>query len=114
MFDRNCSLLLLALHYSYSLCCCRPGKGKSLFHGFHRDVKQVESPGNLLTSFFFFFPSHVTKQEGATDADLSMLPRYRYQVSNEPSPGDGLMVPVETSSRYLTTERVLSREDAVN
>ncbi|CAK9311353.1 unnamed protein product [Citrullus colocynthis] len=54
----------------------------------------------------------VAGQEGATDADLSMLPRYRYQVSNEPSPGDGLMVPVETSSRYLTTERVLSREDA--
>lgn len=67
------------------------------------------------TNFFLsFFPSHVTKQEGATDADLSMLPKYRYRVSNEPSPGDGLMVPVETSSRYLTTERVLLCEDAVN
>ncbi|XP_022973549.1 E3 ubiquitin protein ligase RIE1-like [Cucurbita maxima] len=54
----------------------------------------------------------VAGQEGATDADLSMLPKYRYQVSNEPSSGDGLMVPVESSSRNLTTERVLLREDA--
>ncbi|KAG6601859.1 E3 ubiquitin protein ligase RIE1, partial [Cucurbita argyrosperma subsp. sororia] len=52
------------------------------------------------------------QQEGATEADLSTLSKYRYQVSNNPSPGDGLMVPMETSSRYLTTEHVLLREDA--
>lgn len=63
--------------------------------------------------FLSFLPSHVSRQEGATDADLSMLAKYRYQVSNEPFPRDGLMVPVETSSRYLTTERVLLHEDAV-
>ncbi|XP_022146453.1 E3 ubiquitin protein ligase RIE1 [Momordica charantia] len=54
----------------------------------------------------------IAGQEGASDADLSMLPKYRYQVSNKPSRGDGVMVPVETSSRYLTTERVLLHEDA--
>lgn len=63
--------------------------------------------------FLSLFPSHVSQQEGASDADLSMLPKYRYQVSNKPSRGDGVMVPVETSSRYLTTERVLLHEDAV-
>ena len=63
--------------------------------------------------FLSFFPSHESQQEGATEADLSTLSKYRYQVSNNPSPGDGLMVPIETSSRYLTTEHVLLREDAV-
>jgi integrator complex subunit 11 len=47
-----------------------------------------------------------------------MLPKYKYLVmGNEekrPRVGAGKMVPVETSSGYLSTERVLLPEDAVS
>ncbi|KAJ6899053.1 hypothetical protein NC652_025520 [Populus alba x Populus x berolinensis] len=58
----------------------------------------------------------VAGQEGASEADLSMLPKYKYLViGNEekrPRVGAGKMVPVETSSGYLSTERILLPEDA--
>ncbi|GAB2296933.1 hypothetical protein Dimus_031035 [Dionaea muscipula] len=57
----------------------------------------------------------VAGQEGASDADISILPRYRFQSSNDEekqSIGAGHMIPVETSSGYLATERVLLPEDA--
>ncbi|KAH8495968.1 hypothetical protein Peur_055337 [Populus x canadensis] len=58
----------------------------------------------------------VAGQEGASEADLSMLPKYKYLVmGNEekrPRVGAGKMVPVETSSGYLSTERMLLPEDA--
>ncbi|CAJ2676065.1 E3 ubiquitin protein ligase RIE1 [Trifolium pratense] len=55
----------------------------------------------------------VAGQEGASESDLSMLPKYRFQaVSNEetPDPRGGSMVPIENSSG--ANERVLSPEDA--
>ncbi|GAB4828696.1 E3 ubiquitin protein ligase rie1 [Ancistrocladus abbreviatus] len=57
----------------------------------------------------------VAGQEGASDADLSILPKYRFRSSNnegKASVGAGVMVPSETSSGYLATERVLLPEDA--
>lgn len=56
-------------------------------------------------------------QEGASEADLSMLPKYRYQAcKDEDRVGNaaGRMVPVETSSGYMANERILSPEDAVS
>ncbi|KAG6650558.1 hypothetical protein CIPAW_06G052100 [Carya illinoinensis] len=57
----------------------------------------------------------VAGQEGASEADLSILPKYRFQVlSNEEklSGGAGSMVPVETNSGYLANQRLLLPEDA--
>ncbi|CAN6675394.1 unnamed protein product [Malus baccata var. baccata] len=56
----------------------------------------------------------VAGQEGASEADLSILPKYRFRMSSEekPSVGAGKMIPVETSSGYLAVERVLLSEDA--
>ncbi|KAL4637940.1 hypothetical protein ACB092_03G114600 [Castanea dentata] len=57
----------------------------------------------------------VAGQEGASEADLSILPKYRFRaLSNEEKPtgGAGSMVPVETSSGYLAIERILLPEDA--
>lgn len=57
----------------------------------------------------------VAGQEGASEADLSMLPKYRFRaLSNEEKPngGAGSMIPVETSSGYLAIERILLPEDA--
>lgn len=61
----------------------------------------------------------VAGQEGASDADLSILPKYKFYISsNIPSNevkagvGAGRMVPVETSSGYLANERILLPEDA--
>lgn len=57
----------------------------------------------------------VAGQEGASEADLSILPKYRFQiVSNEEkaSGGAGSMVPIETTSGYLANERMLLPEDA--
>ncbi|KAK8470633.1 hypothetical protein PHAVU_003G019100 [Phaseolus vulgaris] len=57
----------------------------------------------------------VAGQEGASEADLSILQKYRFRIpSNEDksSGGGGSMVPIETSSAYLATERILLPEDA--
>ncbi|XP_022726441.1 E3 ubiquitin protein ligase RIE1-like [Durio zibethinus] len=57
----------------------------------------------------------VAGQEGASDADLSILPKYRFQTINnaeKPSVGAGKMVPIETSSGYLANEHILLPEDA--
>uniref|UniRef100_A0A5B7AX13 RING-type E3 ubiquitin transferase n=1 Tax=Davidia involucrata TaxID=16924 RepID=A0A5B7AX13_DAVIN len=57
----------------------------------------------------------VAGQEGASEADLSILPKYRFQISSneeKPSVGAGTMVPVEASSGYLANERILLPEDA--
>ncbi|KAB2620073.1 E3 ubiquitin protein ligase RIE1 [Pyrus ussuriensis x Pyrus communis] len=56
----------------------------------------------------------VAGQEGASEADLSFLPKYWFRANSEekPSVGAGKMIPVETSSGYLAVERVLLPEDA--
>ncbi|KAL1179175.1 hypothetical protein V6Z11_A03G142700 [Gossypium hirsutum] len=57
----------------------------------------------------------ITEQEGASEADLSILPKYRFQIINnreKPSLGAGKMIPIETSSGYLANERILLAEDA--
>ncbi|KAJ9135717.1 hypothetical protein P3X46_032869 [Hevea brasiliensis] len=57
----------------------------------------------------------VAGQEGASEADLSMLPKYRFHVmDNEEKPifGSGKMIPIESSSGYLANERILFPEDA--
>ena len=57
-------------------------------------------------------------QEGASEADLNVLPKYRFQVSNDenkPDVGAGRMIPIESNaSSYLAVERVLLPEDAVS
>ncbi|KAK6921599.1 Zinc finger, RING-type [Dillenia turbinata] len=57
----------------------------------------------------------VAGQEGASEADLSMLPKYRFKMFNDEEKGGvgvGTMVPIETSSGYLANERILLPEDA--
>ncbi|XVE85487.1 hypothetical protein DITRI_Ditri17bG0094500 [Diplodiscus trichospermus] len=57
----------------------------------------------------------VAGQEGASEADLSVLPKYRYQIINNSekrSVGTGKMVPIEMNSGYLANERILLPEDA--
>uniref|UniRef100_A0A5B7AVG3 RING-type E3 ubiquitin transferase n=1 Tax=Davidia involucrata TaxID=16924 RepID=A0A5B7AVG3_DAVIN len=57
----------------------------------------------------------IAGQEGASEADLRILPSYRFQISSngeKPSVGAGRMVPVEASSGYLANERILLPEDA--
>ncbi|XP_057482412.1 LOW QUALITY PROTEIN: E3 ubiquitin protein ligase RIE1-like [Actinidia eriantha] len=57
----------------------------------------------------------VAGQEGASDTDLSILPKYRFQMYNNEEKagiGAGRMVPDETSSGYLANERILLPEDA--
>ncbi|KAK6146725.1 hypothetical protein DH2020_020594 [Rehmannia glutinosa] len=53
--------------------------------------------------------------EGASEADLSILPKYRFQMCKDEDRVDltaGSMVPIETSSGYMANERILSPEDA--
>ncbi|XP_061351233.1 E3 ubiquitin protein ligase RIE1-like isoform X2 [Gastrolobium bilobum] len=57
----------------------------------------------------------VAGQDGASESDLSMLPKYRFQMLNNeetPSEGGGSMIPIESTSDYLTNDRILSPEDA--
>nr|XP_043639989.1 cleavage and polyadenylation specificity factor subunit 3-II [Erigeron canadensis] len=57
----------------------------------------------------------VAGQEGASEADLNVLPKYRFQVSNDENKHDvgaGKMVPIESNAGYLAVERVLLPEDA--
>lgn len=57
----------------------------------------------------------VAGQEGASEADLNILPKYKFQVSfdeEKPGVGAGRMVPIDTNSGYLATERILLPEDA--
>lgn len=56
-------------------------------------------------------------QEGASEADLSILPKYRYQICKDDenvAMATGTMVPIETSSGYMPNEKILSPEDAVS
>ncbi|KAL5073155.1 hypothetical protein RYX36_012139 [Vicia faba] len=58
----------------------------------------------------------VAGQDGASEAGLNILPKYRFQLLNneEKASGEaGLMVPTETSSGYLANERIVLPEDAV-
>ncbi|KAL7250432.1 hypothetical protein ACSBR1_012443 [Camellia fascicularis] len=58
---------------------------------------------------------HRHSREGALDADLSILSKYKLQISGceeKPGVGGGRMVPVETSSGYLANERILLPKDA--
>ncbi|XVF85449.1 hypothetical protein PTKIN_Ptkin17bG0119100 [Pterospermum kingtungense] len=57
----------------------------------------------------------VAGQDGASEADLSILPKYRFQIINngeKPCVGAGKMVPIETNGGYLANERILLPEDA--
>ncbi|XP_062220218.1 E3 ubiquitin protein ligase RIE1-like [Phragmites australis] len=54
-------------------------------------------------------------QEGASDADISVLPRYRYSDPSEngqKGTDEGLMIPILNNSGTSTIERILLREDA--
>ncbi|KAL2518716.1 zinc finger protein [Abeliophyllum distichum] len=57
----------------------------------------------------------IAGQEGASEADLSILPKYRFQISkdeNKQGIGGGRMVPIETNNGYMAEERILLPEDA--
>lgn len=57
----------------------------------------------------------VAGQEGASEADLSILPKYRFEVQNNDEKlgvGAGKMVPIETNGGYVANERILLPEDA--
>jgi hypothetical protein len=55
-------------------------------------------------------------QEGASDADIGFLPRYRYSDPSEDGQkgtDEGVMIPVLNNSGTSTSERILLHEDAV-
>ncbi|XAR63680.1 hypothetical protein NMG60_11023706 [Bertholletia excelsa] len=57
----------------------------------------------------------VAGQGGASESDLCVLPKYRFQIFGSegmPAVGMGRMIPVQTSSRDLASGRVLLPEDA--
>ncbi|CAI9785489.1 unnamed protein product [Fraxinus pennsylvanica] len=57
----------------------------------------------------------IAGQEGASEADLSLLPKYRFQISKDEDKqgiGGGRMVPIETNNGYMAEERILLPEDA--
>ncbi|VFQ69811.1 unnamed protein product [Cuscuta campestris] len=57
----------------------------------------------------------VAGQEGASEADLNALSKYRFlirQDNENPFVGGGKMVPIDPGSGYLATERFLLPEDA--
>ncbi|PIN12166.1 hypothetical protein CDL12_15225 [Handroanthus impetiginosus] len=59
----------------------------------------------------------IAGQEGASEADLSTLPKYRYQTCKDEDRvgfAAGRMIPIETSSGYMSIERILLPEDAVS
>ncbi|KAL6525431.1 hypothetical protein OROHE_015738 [Orobanche hederae] len=61
--------------------------------------------------------SNVELVEGASEADLNILPKYKFQTSKDEHRIDlaaGAMVPIETSSGYMPSERTLSPDDAEN
>ncbi|KAK7251651.1 hypothetical protein RIF29_35027 [Crotalaria pallida] len=81
--------VVLACLIGIALCCCLP----------------------CIIAFLYA----VAGQDGASESDLSVLPKYRFQMtSNEEkvSEGGGLMVPIETGSGYSANERILLPEDA--
>ncbi|KAG6407603.1 hypothetical protein SASPL_130599 [Salvia splendens] len=56
----------------------------------------------------------IAGQEGASEADLSMLPKYKYQANKDEdtvSNAAGKMVPIETSSGHMVNELILLPED---
>jgi integrator complex subunit 11 len=57
----------------------------------------------------------VAGQEGASEADLSVLPKYRYEISSDGQKAQnvaGNMVPIASTSGFLATGRALLPEDA--
>ncbi|ONK67127.1 uncharacterized protein A4U43_C06F15990 [Asparagus officinalis] len=59
----------------------------------------------------------VAGEEGASDADISILPRYRYaepRGDGEKLSVEGTMIPLTSNSESSSDERVLLQEDAVN
>ncbi|KAI4964440.1 hypothetical protein ZWY2020_005797, partial [Hordeum vulgare] len=54
-------------------------------------------------------------QEGASDADIGVLPRYKYSdpsENGEKGTDEGVMIPILNNSGTSTSERILLREDA--
>ncbi|KAK6122424.1 hypothetical protein DH2020_043866 [Rehmannia glutinosa] len=80
--------------------------------------KSLYLPGCFLrhsTSYKSQSPIYRLAVEGASEADLSILPKYRFQMCKDEDRVDltaGSMVPIETSSGYMANERILSPEDA--
>ncbi|KAG2321920.1 hypothetical protein Bca52824_015133 [Brassica carinata] len=57
----------------------------------------------------------VAGQEGASEADLSILPKYKFQMMSngeKQTDGGGKMIPIEAGAEYSGNERVLEPEDA--
>ncbi|KAK7274129.1 hypothetical protein RIF29_15205 [Crotalaria pallida] len=57
----------------------------------------------------------VAGQEGASEADLTLLPKYRFRISSDeekPTGGAGTMIPIDNGSGYIANERMLLPEDA--
>ncbi|XP_043695853.1 E3 ubiquitin protein ligase RIE1-like [Telopea speciosissima] len=56
----------------------------------------------------------VAGQEGASEADLKILPKYKYRIRSDEKPnvGAGKMIPIATNSGYLEDERLLLPENA--
>ncbi|KAE8653724.1 E3 ubiquitin protein ligase RIE1 [Hibiscus syriacus] len=80
--------VVLACLIGIALCCCLP---------------------SIIAIFYA-----ASKQEGAAEADLNILLKYRFRINNDENSSTraGKMVPVETSGRCLGNEHLLLPEDA--
>lgn len=92
---------------------CRPKPGS--------ECMKLPQLNNLQFGVLHFYSLNFTvyrkQQDGASDADLGILPRYKYTQSSETgekSADEGVMVPILNNNGTSTGERILLREDAVN
>lgn len=112
--------VVLACLIGIALCCCLPCI-IAILYTVAGQVCNLPCPNNK-PSYCEPFSYCLcllcsSKQEGASEADLSMLPKYRFQASNDDEKHGveaGVMVPLETGNGYLPSERVLLPEDAVS
>lgn len=63
------------------------------------------------------FDKYALTQEDASKADTSIIPQYRFEVSNDGMQPDGMtgrMVPMHTNGPDFSVERLLLLEDTVS
>lgn len=110
--------VVLACLIGIALCCCLPCI-IALLYALAGQVwaKRVQTDLPLKEMKLINSLLYLCVQEGASEADLSILPKYRFQIMNngeKQSEGSGKMIPVEAGNEYSGNERELLAEDAVS
>lgn len=64
-----------------------------------------------------YFENYDNTQEGASEADISIFPKYQFEVSNDEKKSDGRecrMVPMQTNGPDFSVEHALPIKDVVS